>query len=279
MKKAILIIFGLMTCACAYSADYSIFKAPELINLKAKSLDVIDVLQDLSEKGKFNISVSAEVSGKVTVFISQVTVEEALNIVLKSADLAVLKEKDMIYIMTKTEYKKRTGDEYMYDRKMSVMPLQNVSVQTAEEVVNRFKSSDAQIMSETQTNTLVMIDNSAKIEEMQAMVDKMDTAVSINAVEATEYPLSKTEYYLHVAERIKAYIPRWYFKGNDIIVKVRFTLSQYGELLGEPEVLTFELEQYWKDLAISVIKNSVPFAPFSKDMRNKEELFEIDLAL
>lgn len=270
-------VFGL-SCASVFSADFN-FLSRETMTLKARKLDVVDVLQQLSEKGEFNISISNKVAGDVTLFLRDITVDEAFKIVLKSADLAVEKEDGITYVMTHDEFLKRNGKNFADQTEMQVFKLENAEAGKVGEVLTEVASSDAKIVSDKVTNTIVLFDKAKKLKSLSDLVDKLDKTPSVNEIEVANFPVNKREYYMYLQERIKESIPTWYFKSNNTKVKVMFTLSHYGELLSEPEMLTFSVNKYWQDLAVEVVKESAPFAPFPQDMPQKEETFEIELAL
>lgn len=262
----------------AYSSDFN-FLARETITLKARGLDVVDVLQSLSERGDFNLSISSAVSGSVTLFVREVSIEEAFDIVLRSADLAFERDDEMTYVMTQEEYYQRTGKKFTEENHMKVFRLNNAHATVVKDVLSEVASSDAKVVSDALTNTVVLFEKSRKLNNLSKMVKKLDAVPSENDVDLGRLPLNKEEYYASLLDKLHASIPVWYFKDNSTKVKVRFSLSQYGELVGEPEIMTFSVGDYWKNLARDVVRVSAPFAPFPPDMPQQEESFDVELAL
>lgn len=273
----------MFVCLCllsanAYSSDLN-FLARETITLKARGLDVVDVLQSLSERGDFNLSISSEVNGSVTLFVREVTIEEAFDIVLRSADLAFERDDEMTYVMTQQEYLERTGRKFSEENQMKVFRLNNAHAGTVKDVLSEVASQDAKVVSDAVTNTVVLFEKSRKLNNLSKMVKKLDSVPSEVDLEIGRIPLNKEEYYASLLDKLQTSIPVWYFKENNTKVKVRFSLSQYGELLGNPEVLTFSVGEYWKNLARDIVSISAPFAPFPPDMLQNEESFDVELAL
>ena len=276
-------LFLMLVCLFIISANASAtdfgFLTRETLTLKTRGKDVVDILQGLSEKGQFNLSVSSSVSGVVTLSLRDVTVEEAFGIVLKSANLACQTEEDIHYIMTLQEFKERYGESFRKQSDMRVFQLENAQAGAIGQVLTQVASSGAKVVSDNVTNTVVLFDQANKIEELTEIVTALDETASENEIEVVEFPINKKEYYVRLVEKIKAAIPRWYFKSSNTKVKVQFTLSDHGELLDTPEVTTFSTPKYWKELAKKVIVDSAPFTPFPADMPSDKETFEIELAL
>lgn len=281
VRKALVWLIFLCSCLCSYSVYSSDvnFLARETITLKARDLDIVDVLQTLSERGDFNLSISSNVSGKVTLFVREVSIEEAFDIVLRSADLAFERDDAMTYVMTQNEYTKRTGRKFSEENQMKVFRLNNAHAAVVKDVLSEVASSDAKVVSDNITNTVVLFEKSRKLNDLSKMVEKLDNVTVANDVSIGRLPLNKEEYYASLLDKLHSSIPVWYFKDNNTKVKVRFSLTQYGELLGEPEILTHSVGSYWKNLARDVVRVSTPFAPFPPDMNQQEESFDVELAL
>ena len=272
------IFLSLVLQAQAFAFNPRIMSA-ETITLRSRGLDVVDVLQMISEKGHFNLSVSSNVSGKVTLFLRDVSIDEAFDIVLKSADLVCEIDENITYIMTQAEFKQRYGKDYKNKSEMKVFRLENAQAEKVGQVLTKVASADAKVVSDERTNTVVLFDQLNRIEELSNIVNKLDNIKTSNDIEYLKYPTNKVEYYINLVERIRSIVPRWYFKSSSTKVRVRFVLSQYGELIGHPEIMTFSAQKYWQDLAKKVIVDATPFMPFPVDMKSKEEIFEIELAL
>lgn len=75
------------------------------ITLHVDDLDVRKALEILSRHAKVNILVSPGVSGKVTMDLRDKTLDEILVAIARLCDLAVHREKDIIYVSTKAEHR------------------------------------------------------------------------------------------------------------------------------------------------------------------------------
>src|SRR3990167_7993635 len=72
--------------------------------LDLKRVEVDDVLKLISQKSGINIIASQSVKGKVTVYLRDVTVEDALKIIVEAYGWAYIKDGDIIKVMTDKEF-------------------------------------------------------------------------------------------------------------------------------------------------------------------------------
>ena len=70
------------------------------ITLELKGVDILDVLKVLSKKSGLNIVAGKNVRGQVTLFLQDVDVWEALQIVLETSELAYEQKGDIIKVKT-----------------------------------------------------------------------------------------------------------------------------------------------------------------------------------
>ncbi len=95
--------------------DVGLLPGPELksdrppAKLHLDDADVRKVLEMLSREHGLNVLVSPNVTGRVTADLSNLTLGEMLNAILKSCDLAARNENGVIYVYTPEEMKERNG--------------------------------------------------------------------------------------------------------------------------------------------------------------------------
>ena len=71
------------------------------ISLDLRNMNVVDVYKFLAVKGDFNISISNTISGRVTLFLKQVSIKDALDIISIANNLAYrLIGDNIIHVMT-----------------------------------------------------------------------------------------------------------------------------------------------------------------------------------
>ena len=82
----------------------SILKRMErTITLDVRDMNMVDILKFLALKGEFNIVISPAVQGRTTVLLNNVSIRNALDIVIISNHLAYEVEGNIVQIMTSAE--------------------------------------------------------------------------------------------------------------------------------------------------------------------------------
>ncbi|MCX5704325.1 MAG: hypothetical protein NT066_07565, partial [Candidatus Omnitrophica bacterium] len=92
-------------------------KKEERISLDLKGIEIIELFRILSLKTGLTIVPSRGVAGRVNIFLNNLTLEDALDVVLLRQDLTCEKEGNILHIMTDAEYKTIYGKPYKEKRK------------------------------------------------------------------------------------------------------------------------------------------------------------------
>ncbi|MCA9404390.1 MAG: hypothetical protein KC897_11450 [Candidatus Omnitrophica bacterium] len=151
--------------------------------LEAKGEDIVDVLHDLSEKGKLSIVTGPYVTGKVTIFLQEVYAKDALRIILDANDLAYNEDNGIIRVMTKESFKERYGYPYEEKIRTKMIPLLHANAEDILPVLNEMKSEAGRIIYNSQTQTFVLIDTPARLAAMDTYVKKVDVPIDRMIVE------------------------------------------------------------------------------------------------
>ncbi|MBU1122209.1 MAG: hypothetical protein KKF54_05910 [Candidatus Omnitrophica bacterium] len=153
------------------------------ISLDVKGMDIIDVLKILSDEGGFNLSIGGNVSGRVTLFLKDIDVWDALEIVLVSGNLAYEKKGQIIYIMTERDYELKNGEKYWDKRKVEIFNLKYAQAGRVKELLAQVASNIGKVIMDAPTNTVVVTDTSEKLNQMRELVKKIDTALDTQVFE------------------------------------------------------------------------------------------------
>lgn len=94
------------------SLDAQSPKSTILDTFEIKDMDINDVFKLLSAKSGLNIIAGKNITGRVTIFLQNVEVHDALIIILKANDLAYIEGHGVIQIMTGAEYEQVTGHKF-----------------------------------------------------------------------------------------------------------------------------------------------------------------------
>ncbi|MFH1505321.1 MAG: secretin N-terminal domain-containing protein [Candidatus Omnitrophota bacterium] len=144
------------------------------ISLDFRLMDVIDVLKYISAKAEVNIVASKNVIGRVTLFISNISLGDALDIILLTNNLAAEKRGDIIYIMAGADYLSLYGEKYYDKRVVKTMRLEYAAPASIAAILKEVKSSIGKVLIDEVTGTVVMIDTPEKIQQMLDVVEKAE---------------------------------------------------------------------------------------------------------
>jgi len=149
-------------------------KQDNKISLDLKGVDIIDVLKMLSTRSNLNIVAGRNVRGKVTLFLKDVDVWDAFEIILAANDLAYEKDDNIINVMTERDYEQLYG-ERCYDKKETrIYKLEYAKASEASKALNQAKSKIGKVIVDEGSNTIVVIDSLKAIAEMEGMIKEID---------------------------------------------------------------------------------------------------------
>lgn len=161
-------------------------------NLNLQNADVHSVLSFLADYGDINIVTAPSVQASVTLSLQNVTWRQALDIVVKTYNLAGVQEEGYIRVVPLEEYLKEQSqiEKYKYEQKLLVgleMQIITIKYSHAKDMVTSIKSmlSDrGSINVDERTNSMIIRDtpeNIAKVQEIVKTLDKETQQIRISA--------------------------------------------------------------------------------------------------
>ena len=154
--------------------DYGFAGLKNKISIDLRGMDIVDVLKFLAIEGDLNIVAGKDVAGPVNLLISDVTVGDALEIVLSVNNLAYEIKGRIIKVIPNREYRVLYGVDF-YDQKQTVIyQLKYASAKNVGTMLGNVKSSIGKIIFDDSTGTLVLIDTPRKIKEMKEVIEKSE---------------------------------------------------------------------------------------------------------
>jgi type IV pilus assembly protein PilQ len=181
--------------------------AGEKLSLNFQNIEVRALLQVIADFTNFNVVTSDTVTGNVTLRLKDVPWDQALDIILQAKGLGLRKSGNVILIAPKDELAAKEKVEL--ESKAAIASLEPVRTQAfqlnytkAEQVAigltgqatgqgaagssttSRILSPRGSVIYETRTNQLFVSDIPSKLEEIQAMISKIDIAVRQVLIEA-----------------------------------------------------------------------------------------------
>ncbi len=178
--------------------------AGEKLSLNFQNIEVRALLQVIADFTNFNVVTSDTVTGNVTLRLKDVPWDQALDIILQAKGLGLRKSGNVILIAPKDELAAK--EKVDLEAKAQIASLEPVRTQSfqlnytkAEEVAkglvgqsggggggnaSRILSARGSVISEARTNQLFVSDIPSKLEEVQAMIAKIDIPVRQVLIEA-----------------------------------------------------------------------------------------------
>ena len=107
------IAIGLLTALCGFVAEGFAMEeahaqeAPgtdQKVTFEFQGVNILDVLKLLSKRSGLNIVAGKNVQGQVSIFLQDVEVMDALATILETSDLAYVKERGIIKVITQKDY-------------------------------------------------------------------------------------------------------------------------------------------------------------------------------
>lgn len=144
------------------------------ITLDVREMNVVDVLKFLALKGNFNLVTSAAVQGRVTLYLKNVLIRDALDIVLISNGLAYHVERSVIHAMTETEYQLIYGKKFNDKNVVEIVQLQYARPEYVLSALENLKSALGRIIIDQDSGSVVMIDTPSSISRMKEVIAKIE---------------------------------------------------------------------------------------------------------
>ena len=144
------------------------------VSLALNDTNIVDALVYLSEKAEINVAVSKAVEGRATLSLTNVSIRDALDIILLSNELACEKRGDILYIMPAGDYESLHGEKWSEARQVRIFKLRYVRPADIVAVIDTMKSRVGNVVADNDSGTVVVMDTPEKILQMKETVETMD---------------------------------------------------------------------------------------------------------
>lgn len=147
---------------------------PARATMDLMKIDLLEFFKIISAKMNVTIIPSKNVKGRINMFLNNVTFEDALDLVASSQDLALVRQEDIIRVMTSSEYEKIYGAKYDEKRKFKAVRLTYAKPQAVFAVLGQLKSGVGKIALDEPSATLLLYDTPQRIEMMAGAIREID---------------------------------------------------------------------------------------------------------
>jgi type II secretory pathway component GspD/PulD (secretin) len=133
-------------------------------------MDVVDLIKFLCVKGDLNIIVGRDVAGSSKLMLKDVTLGDALEIILAANDLAYEVQGNIVKVMTDKSYRDLYGEGFYERKQAKVITLRYAMPSKVAQMLDNIKSSIGKVVFDDGTGNIVLIDTPQKIKEMEAVI-------------------------------------------------------------------------------------------------------------
>ncbi|MDD5465546.1 MAG: secretin N-terminal domain-containing protein [Candidatus Omnitrophica bacterium] len=144
------------------------------ISLDLKGVDINELFKLLSAKSGITIIPSPQVSGRVTVFMNELSFSDALDVIVTMQNLAYEKKENVVKIMTLAEYERAYGKKFGERKETRTFRLAYAKPANVLNVVNSLKSDLGKIISDEATGTIIITDTPQSMEVIADTIKGLD---------------------------------------------------------------------------------------------------------
>ncbi len=193
-----------------------------LVTMDFEDADIRDVIKVLALASGMNMVIGKDIEAKVTLFLKDVPWEKALDIVLRTYNFTYKTEKNLIRIMTFEKVKQEERDIPLMTK---IVYLNFADVEGLKDTLTKMLSDRGSIEVDARTNSMLITDIPAKVEDAEKIAKKLDTRTPQVLIEAmlVDVKLSKDDE-LGINWKIIDYF------GSDVNQNARADLPDYIEL-------------------------------------------------
>jgi len=161
----------------------------EPVSIDLQNAEVEHVLRLITHHTEYNLILDEEVQGKISLRLREVPWDQALDLVLAQKDLGMVRKGNIIRVTTadrleaEEERRRRSRQAELEDQESlrKLEPLQQRFIQInyarAEELQPRiedFLSERGRVTQDARTNTLIVLDTPAQLEEITELIQNLD---------------------------------------------------------------------------------------------------------
>ncbi|MEJ2366812.1 MAG: type IV pilus secretin PilQ [Acidobacteriota bacterium] len=162
------------------------------ISLSLKDADIKDVLRLFHDISGMNIVVNPQVKGKVTVDLTNVPWDQAMDIILKNNGLDYVYENNVIWVAPAAEIARKFAEQQRLQEEQlkAEQPvtftkrLSYAKAMDMKNIVKNFLSPKGQIFVDNRTNTMIIQEVPSRKAGILKLIDTLDTATPQVLIEA-----------------------------------------------------------------------------------------------
>lgn len=151
----------------------------ERVTIDLRNIEVGEALKFLAMKGNLNLVVGKNVTGRISLYLTDVAIADVLEIMLLSNSLAIAKQGAIYNVMSETEYQALYGRRFADLRVAKVFKLRYAVPSQAFTVLSSVKSDIGKVIIDEDSATLILMDVPEKIREMEKIIHEMEKSQTL----------------------------------------------------------------------------------------------------
>lgn len=146
----------------------------EKISLDLKGVDINELFKMLSAKSGMTIITTPEISGRVTVFMENLSFSDALDVIVTMQNLAYEKKDNLVKVMTAAGYEKIYGKKFGERKETRTIKLAYAKPANVMTVISSLKSDLGKIISDESSGTIIITDTPQSMELIEKTIKELD---------------------------------------------------------------------------------------------------------
>lgn len=160
----------------------------DLMDLNFREIDVRGLISALAMQREINVVMSKDVSGKVSVHLFQVTLDQALAAITLAGGFTYQKDADLYYFYKPPKVK----DPQQAKLKMWIYKLKYIEVEKVQEILEAFPGMGL-IKIHEPSKTVIVQDTPENIEKLKSLISHLDAAPQQVLIEAKILEITLTD--------------------------------------------------------------------------------------
>ncbi len=148
--------------------------ATKTISLDLRDMDISEALKFLAQKAGLNIIPTQKISGRVTLMVNDVPIQEVFDLMVRSNNLAYEKRGDIYNVMTEDEFKAYFGKNFSDTRQVKVFHLRYAVPEQVFNILDSFKSAIGKVFVEPETGTVMVMDAPDRLIEIEKAMQALE---------------------------------------------------------------------------------------------------------
>ena len=143
--------------------------------LELKDMDINDVFKLIANKSGLNIIAGKNVAGRVTIFLQNVEVHDALHIILEANDLAYVENGGIVQIMQAADFERSYGYKFGRSSEREVFEINYAKAEDIVKAITPALTKDlGHVEFDAHSNKVIVSDIAPKISEVRKLINALD---------------------------------------------------------------------------------------------------------